>query len=250
MFKDLISSDVIARACRHPIAYSGIYRVTDLRLVEKKQEGDHIYSFTLAADNLPTWHAGQHSIFTLPGKPVEGKTWRPFSVAASPKEGVVKIGTIISDEPSSFKYHLSSLQPGETVRMHGPYGEFFIKPKMKKIVGVAGGIGITPFRSILMDLAEDNDSPEVNLIFSAANNNYAFKAELEECRQKNPKLGIKYTATPEEVNAELNKLIDENGNNAYYFLSGPPKMIEALRKTLHDRHIPWNHVINDPFKGY
>ena len=240
--------DVLTRASRHPIAYSGFFRTTDLRFRERIQESESIYSFIFEADSLPKWRAGQHSVFTLPDQKVSGKTWRPFSVASAPHEGVIRIGTIVPETPSNFKQKLMGLAAGDTVRMHGPYGEFFLKPHMKNIVGVAGGIGITPFRSIISDLAHNKSDTKVTLIYSAKDDLYTYKSDLENWQNQNPNIKIVYTKTAEEVNAELSVLASNHQNNAHYFLSGSPGMIGALRKNLLNKGI--RKIVNDPFKGY
>ncbi len=241
--------DVITRALRHPIDYSGILRSTDLEFIEKIDEGDDVWSFILRADKLPSWKAGQHAIFTLPGKPVEGKSWRPFSVASAPSEGVIRIGTIIPPEPSSFKRYLAALAPGDTVRMHGPYGELYLRPGMKRVVGVAGGIGITPFRSIIADLDHTKNDARLTLIYSAKET-HAYQAPLDDWSRQNPNLDIVYTDAPEEVEAELEKQTALHQNDADYLLSGPPGMIEALRQKLRSLGIRPRRIHNDPFKGY
>lgn len=241
--------DIISRACLHPIDYSGILRTTTLQFKEKIQETDNIYSFIFEGVKLPKWKAGQHAIFTLPGANVEGKTWRPFSVASASSEGVVRIGTIIPPESSSFKQKLMSLQPGDKVRMFGPYGELRLKPSMKKIVAVAGGIGITPFRSIICEMAQDGNNIEFHLIYSAKAE-HVYKTELENWKLKLPELKITYTTTAEEVNAALLQEIVEEGNNTHYLLSGAPGMIEALKKNLIENKVAKNRITNDPFKGY
>jgi len=242
--------DVILRACRHPISYSGIRRITTLTFKEKIHEVGDIYSFIFTAEKLPDWRAGQHSIFTIPGRPIEDKTWRPFSIASAPHENEIRIGTIVGPEPSSFKHHLSTLNPGDKVRMFGPYGELYVNKKMRHVVGVAGGIGITPFRSIMADLAHAPTSTKLTLIYSARVDQHVYKAELEKWRSQNPNLEVIYTTTPEEVNSELTKQVERHKNAAHYLLSGPPKMIEALRDNLYKSGIARNHVLNDPFKGY
>ncbi len=241
--------DVIKRACRHPIDYSGICRVTDLRLAEKIDEGGGVFSFIMKADQLPSWKAGQHSIFTLPGAKVEGKTYRPFSVASAPHEGVIRIGTIVPPEPSSFKLHLSSMAVGGQVRMYGPYGELYIRPDMKHVVGVAGGIGITPFRSIINDRAHRQSDTRLTLIYSAKEA-HTYRPELEAWSSGQENINIIYTHTSEEVNAELEKQVSQLRNQAHYFLSGAPKMIEALQDKLYSLGIKNGHVRHDPFKGY
>ncbi|PIR86113.1 hypothetical protein COU14_00650 [Candidatus Kaiserbacteria bacterium CG10_big_fil_rev_8_21_14_0_10_44_10] len=241
--------DIISRACLHPVDYSGVLRTTTLRFKEKIQENENTYSFIFTATKLPSWKAGQHAIFTIPGANVEGKTWRPFSVASAPSENVIRIGTIIPPEPSSFKQKLRSLQPGDKVRMFGPYGELCLKPNMNKVVAVAGGIGITPFRSIVCDMAESEKDVDFHLIYSARAE-HVYKAELEDWKRKLPNLKITYTATAEEVNAELLKEVANNNKDIHYLLSGAPGMIEALRKNLIENQVARNHIVNDPFKGY
>lgn len=179
---------------------------------------------------------------------MSGKTWRPFSVASAPHELMVRIGTIIPPEPSSFKQGLMSLQPDEPARMYGPYGELYLRPNMKKVVAVAGGIGITPFRAIVADMAFKGNNIDFHLIYSAKAE-HVYKSELEEWKAKLPRLRITYAHTPEEVNAELDKAIAV-GDETYFMLSGAPGMIEALRRSLRERRVPHARIIHDPFKGY
>ncbi len=248
--------DILNRAFRHPIDYSGVARVTTIQFQERIQENENTYSFIFTAPKLPKWNAGQHAIFTLLGKKVpgskdeaqSGKTWRPFSVASAPHENTIRIGTIIPPEPSSFKQNLMALQTGDQVRMYGPYGELYIRSHMKKVVAVAGGIGITPFRSIIADMAFKGNDIDFHLIYSAKVE-HVYKSELEDWKTRLPRLKVTYTNTPEEVNAELDK--ETNGSDdTYYMLSGAPGMIEALRRSLRERRVPRSHIIHDPFKGY
>ncbi len=134
--------------------------------------------------------------------------------------------------------------------MYGPYGELCLNEKMQKVIGVAGGIGITPFRSIIKDLSEKSSTLKLQLIYSARDNQHTYRDDLERCRERNQNISITYTATPEEVNTALESAVAENHNNAHYLLSGAPKMIEALRQKLLDLGIAKEHILNDPFKGY
>lgn len=241
--------DLIARFFSHPIDYSQVWRTTDLAFKEKRLENDNVYSFIFTADRLPRWHAGQHAIFTLPGKKIAGKIWRPFSVASAPEENAIRIGTIIPPEPSSFKQQLMSLAAGEKIRMHGPFGEMYLRPEIKKAVAIAGGIGVTPFRSIIASLAHGRNNLPFHFIYSASGA-HTYRDELETWAASLPNLHMTYTATPEEVNAELEKQIAIHGNSAHYLISGAPGMIRAIRETLSNHGIKKNHILNDPFKGY
>lgn len=240
--------DILTHALRHPIDYSAIRHVTTLRFKERIQENENTHSFIFTASKLPDWKAGQHAIFTLPGKKVSGKTWRPFSVASAPHELMVRIGTTIPETPSSFKQKLLSLQIDDRVRMYGPYGELYLRPEMNRVVAVAGGIGITPFRAIIADMAFEGKDIDFHLIYSAKTE-HVYKSELDDWKAKLPRLRITYTHTPEEVNAELEKEVNDL-DDAYFMLSGAPGMIEALRRSLRERRVPHTRIIHDPFKGY
>jgi ferredoxin-NADP reductase len=241
--------DVITRALRHPLDYAGIYRITDLKLIEKVDEGNGVWSFIMQGDHLLSWKAGQHAIFTLPRQKVEGKTWRPFSVASASHEGVIRIGTNIPETPSSFKAHLLNLPISGRVRMYGPYGELYLRPQTGEVVAVAGGIGITPFRSIIADLTYKQSPQALTLIYSAKIA-HTYRSQLEAWTSSNPNIKIIYVHTSEEVNTELEKLVARKGKHAHYLLSGAPKMIDGLREKLLSLNIQKGLICHDPFKGY
>lgn len=194
-----------------------------------------------------SWKAGQHAIFTLPNKKVQGKTWRPFSIASSPHEGVIRIGTTIPDTPSDFKKKLYTLAPSEKIHMRGPFGEFHAKKSTDPIIGIAGGIGITPFRSIAYEIAHGHISNNLHLIY-ASPEAYTYGSELQSWVDASPNLSIEFVHTPEEVNWALNEQIHEHHNNAQYYISGSPRMISSLIDACHQKQI--TRIVNDPFKGY
>lgn len=160
------------------------------------------------------------------------KTWRPFSVASAPHEGVVRVGTILPPTLSSFKRSPLALQPGEKVRMFGPYGELYIRPKMKKIIAVAGGIGITPFRSIIADLTNRQSDVSLTLIYASGNGNYIYKDELDNWTLVNKRINIIYVTSSKEVYSALENEVHGHKNQTCYFISGAPKMIDGVRESL------------------
>jgi len=242
--------DVLMRALRHPFDYAPVINRRTLVLQEIVQESEDIFSFIFKPKSPLRWKAGQHGIFMFPigkGKCASGKSWRAFSIASSHHEGVIRISTIIKKEPSDFKKNLLALKPGDTLIMHGPFGEFHTSKKICRIVGIAGGIGITPFRALAKDIASGVIAEtKLTLIYSAVGT-YTYKEELE-ALAKHPSIQIIYTQTPDEVNAELSRLTQMHGNSASYFISGSPGMINAIRQTLKKEGI--RHIVNDPFRGY
>jgi ferredoxin-NADP reductase len=236
--------ELIIRALLHPLDYIGFFRKRTLVLKERIDEGNNIYSFVFTSDTHFTWKAGQHGVFSFPHKKVSGKTWRAFSIASAPEEGVVRITTIIKDEPSDFKRQLLALTPGETITLHGPFGEMYVRPHMKHIIGIAGGIGITPFRALIYALHEGSLDTKLTLIYSAIGV-HTYKTAFDALQHKN--IRIIYTHTPQEVEHELSALTSQH-KGATYFLSGSPGMITALRKALIRQGI--KDIVNDTFKGY
>lgn len=239
--------DLFYRACLHPLDYIGALKKRRLIFKEKIQESGTIYSFIFEPTETLVWKAGQHAIFTFPKQKLTGRSWRPFSVASSPHEKVVRIGTIISEPHSDFKQKLFDLKPGNAIFMNGPFGEFYVKPRIKHIIGFAGGIGITPFRSILSHLTHQGSPIHITLIYSAKDH-HTYRREMDEWQATNDKLNIIYTRTPDEVNGAIDALTDTHKNNADYFISGSPGMINAIRQALKQKGIKKIH--NDPFKGY
>jgi NAD(P)H-flavin reductase len=123
----------------------------------------------------------------------------------------------------------------------------YIKPRVEHIVGVAGGIGITPFRALIKAIASGSIvDTKLTLIYSAVGI-HTYKNEFDTALA-HANIEIMYTSTPEEVNEALQKQVTLHQNNTHYFISGSPRMIEALRKTLLEKRI--RNIVNDSFKGY
>lgn len=131
--------------------------------------------------------------------------------------------------------------------MFGPFGEFHTHDSQKKIIGVAGGIGITPFRSIAYEIGQQQSDTELHLVY-AARDQYPYREELDRWSKMSEKLHITYMHTPEEVNAALDGLIEAHGTSTPCYVSGAPRMIQAI--IAHCREKGVSKIINDPFKGY
>ncbi len=241
--------DLFSRALLHPTDYVGVVRTTTLTLLSHKVEESGVHTFVFAPARKLRFRAGQHAIFTLPDQRVSGKSWRAFSIASAPHEGTIQISTNLPPTPSSFKQKLIDLEPGARIRMHGPFGEFHLRPSVKRVIGVAGGIGITPFRSLIADATERKDATPITLIYSARER-HTYQSELDAWARVNPHLTIIYSHVPEEVTSALRTLMTAHGNTAHYFISGAPSMIESIARDCSEKGIQKSHIINDPFKGY
>lgn len=239
--------DFIIRALTHPRDYITMFNKHVITLTQIIKESSTVYSFIFTYKKPLSWKAGQHAVFYFPNTKIVGKTWRPFSVASSAHEGVIRISTIITDSPSDFKRQLLLLSLGDTLTMNGPFGEFHTSKEIHQIVGIAGGIGITPFRAILTDISLGViENTKITLIYSAVDT-YTYKKEIDILAQHKA-IEVIYTKTPEEVNKELDAQVELHQNSAAYYISGPPRMIGAIKNSLKEKGI--KKIINDPFKGY
>ena len=240
--------DFLMRALKHPTDYFGTLKLQKLAFVRREQHSEDIYSFIFDKPTGLSWKAGQHGVFWFFGAKMKKGIWRAFSIASSPAENEIRVTTTIPETPSDFKEKLMSLQPGASISMQGPFGEFHASKKMKQIIGIAGGVGITPFRALAHEIAhKQSHETELTLIYSATNNLYTFKEELEQWAE-HPNIHIIYTQTPEEVNDALQNQINVYGNGAYYFISGSPGMVNALKKACLGKGV--KNVVNDSFRGY
>jgi ferredoxin-NADP reductase len=241
--------DFLLRALAHPTDYIGITEKHTLTLIEKTDLGQGGWRFSFRAEKPLVWKAGQHGLFVFLGKKMEGKNWRPFSICSCTVDGVIDIATQISDTPSPFKATLRDLPIGGTVTMYGPYGEFHLERKGDVIVGIAGGIGITPFYAILKELTASRDNQtKLHLIYAGKAGYYAFKPKCEEMDLAANNIEILYVENRDDVAAAVDTAIKTYGNTATYFISGSPGMITAMKDTLKKGGI--KRIVNDPFKSF
>lgn len=239
--------DVITRALKHPLDYLPVINRRTLVLQDIHQESEYIYSFIFKSPRKLSWKSGQHGIFYFAHRPATGRFWRAFSIASSPHEHEIRISTTISAPPSDFKKQLRAMQKGDHIFMHGPFGEFHTRPSISRIVGIAGGIGITPFRALIKDIASGAIAETHLTLIYGSKDVYTFKAELD-ALSTHSCIDIIYTVTPEELNSALEAQVTKNGNSASYFISGSPGMIKAVRTSLKNKGI--RHIVNDTFTGY
>jgi ferredoxin-NADP reductase len=162
---------------------------------------------------------------------------------------------------SAFKRTLAELPVGTEVEVEPPKGDFALPQETSRpFVFVAGGIGITVFRSMLRYISEEGLPHRVTLIYSNRDReSTAFLDELQALEKENPNLRLVLTMTQDagwdgetrKVDAEFFRdyLVDEL--DQYTFLiAGPPAMVEGMQKELDEAGVTEEHVIAQRFSGY
>lgn len=227
-----------------------LFKNNEIALIEKRKEFSDKYSFSFESKSPLNWKAGQHGIFRFKGEKLNGGNSRMFSVASSPQEKVIIIGTKIGENPSGFKAKLKSMEIGETIFLRGPFGGFFISNYNKNIVMIAGGIGITPMRAILKDLEYKDIKGKVTLFYIDSKREYVFKDELEKIKNNNSKINIIFLNNRKDFEDVILKYTEKHKNDSLYFISGNPNMVKDIRLKLKNKGIKRRNIINDSFRGY
>ena len=124
--------------------------ISTLKLLDIKLEAGNVKTFIFETGGL-TWIAGQSQRYILPQAGTTGaETERRFTIASAPSEEVISISTRITD--SSFKQALNALKAGDVIQRKRLKGDFTWEEDMsEQVLLVAGGIGVIPFRAILLE---------------------------------------------------------------------------------------------------
>jgi ferredoxin-NADP reductase len=222
-----------------------------LTLQEVKPETGDIKTFIFKPHHAVHPLPGQYLYYSLPHpNPDDRETNRYFTNSSAPFEGHVSITTRISDQGSTFKKALVQLKPGDTIEAEEPDGDFILDSPEKPSVFIAGGIGITPFRSIILDLDHKNAPINVTLLYGYRNDDVLFKQLFDEIASRHPEFKVHYVIEPERITPDLIKEKIGDIKTPTFYVSGPEPMVEAFEKQLTEMGVPDNHQKQDFFPGY
>lgn len=220
-----------------------------LTLVEKEHLVGNVWAFRFKAGEPLAWVPGQYIRVELPHRDADEEgTKRWFTVSSAPYEEVIQITTRVTD--STFKQALANLPIGSELHLlEAPHGSFVWEDGDKPIVFVAGGIGITPFRSILKQRMHEQKPLNATLIYGGRNEDLPFKDELEQWSNERSELNIHYViGSPLDAQKVAN--IVPNVNSSLVYISGPEPMVEGLSSQLKEAGLPESQLREDFFPNY
>ena len=223
-----------------------------LILVAKRPETEDAASFIFRSDAPLTWQSGQFLSYTLPHPdPDDRGITRYFTIASAPFEGHVMLTTrFASGRSSSFKRALRQLPVGAVVEVGEPDGDFVLGDPSCEHVLLAGGIGVTPFRAILLDLDHSELPINATLLYANRTPDFVYKGEIDRLAGRHPGLVVRYLVSPTRITEASIRGVAPDLAKPIFNVSGPEPFVDALERMLAGLGVPEANVRRDYFPGY
>lgn len=211
----------------------------------------NVQTFWFKAEQPVRYIAGQFIEMYLPhDNPDERGQKHWFTLSSSPTEKLIAITTKhATGQVSTFKQALFGMKPGDEATISEPMGDFVLpKDKSIPLVFVAGGIGITPMRSMVKLLMDTNEQRGVHIIYAAKTADELVFRELFETY--NAKLDFLLSSEGKRLGAELVLELTGNNPSQLIYVSGPEPMVETLEAGLKGVGIKPEKLVLDFFPNY
>ncbi|MCD8527414.1 FAD-dependent oxidoreductase [Candidatus Woesebacteria bacterium] len=245
-------------------AVSPKYRLL-LRLVEKRQLARQTFEFVFQSSRKMRFQPGQYMEWTFAhDAPDDRGNRRYFTIASSPTEEEILLGVRIPEQASSYKRELAAMQPGEEIVAGQLAGDFTLPAdETQPLVFIAGGIGITPFRSMIQYLVDTKQKRAVTLFYvNKIVDDIAYKDLFDAAKKKLPGFSVVYVLTDESqvpkkwsgetgyITGEMLQRHLEDITRPLYYLSGPNAMVDAYKDVLRVNGVNEAAIKTDYFPGF
>jgi ferredoxin-NADP reductase len=234
------------------------------KLLSRHEVAERTTAFRFEKPPNWTFKAGQCLDMTLldpPETDAEGNT-RAFSIASAPHEDTLMVATRMRD--TAFKRALGAMPVGSAVKIEGPSGNLTLHNNVARTaVLVAGGIGITPFRSILFRAAKEKLPHRILVFYSNRRPEDApFLNELEALKKENPNYRLvacmtRMANSHESWRGEVGPIDREkllkytsDAVSPIYYLAGPPEMVKGLHIVINEAGVDDDDIRAEDFFGY
>lgn len=229
-----------------------------LALLKKKKEAKDTMSFYFKKPKGFDYLPGQFIYLTLEESMADSRgPTRHFTIASSPTEDDLMVTTRIRAQ-SIFKKHLSEMKKGDTIEAEGPNGTFIVDEKEGHgpHVFLAGGIGVTPFRSFIKYSIDKKTGGILHLIYSnKTKSEIAYHKELVKIAKENKNIKVDFTLTREKwdgltgrVDKKMLRKLIKNIKKSHFFVSGPPGFVNAMESVLEE--VKSEEIRTEKFTGY
>ena len=233
-------------------------------LKEKIKIAQDTAEFAFIPDRKLAYQPGQYMEWTLPHDHADSRgSRRWFTLASSPTEEQIKLGVKFYDRGSSYKSAMLDMDQNTPIVAAQIAGDFIMpSDTSKKLIFIAGGIGVTPFRSMIKYLIDTDQQRPVRMLYSARTEaDFAYKDVFESARQT---IGVKTlyvvsdadttVSTPNTlkgmITGDFIKQYIPDYADCKFYISGTHPMVEALQIVMHELGISRSNIKIDFFPGY
>jgi len=238
--------------------------VTLSKLVSRHEVAERTTAFRFEKPSNWTFKAGQFLEMTLldPSETDAEGNARTFSIASAPHEETLMVATRMRN--TAFKRVLNKMPPGSAVKIEGPSGSLILHNNEKRTaVFLAGGIGITPFRSIVFRAAKEKLPHRIFLFYSNRRPEDApFLDEMQALERENPNYNLVASMTEmakshQSWHGEIG-LIDremllrylKDAISPIYYVAGPTEMVKGLHTMINEAGVDDDNIRAEEFAGY
>ena len=234
-----------------------------LKLKEKVKVAPDIYDFIFTRVRHFAFSPGQYMEWTLGHDHPDGRgNRRYFTLASAPTEKTLRLGVKFNQKSSTFKKALLRLNTGDEIVAAQLAGDFVLPKNIRqKCVLIAGGVGITPFRSMIKYLLDTHQRRPITLFYANKTiADIAYKDIFDKAQQE---LGIQtiYTVTEGNnlpsywkgtigrITPELIKSEVPDFRRCIFYISGPKGMVDSFKESLAQMNLPNSQIKTDFFSG-
>jgi len=229
--------------------------ILHLRIAAVKDETNFARTYRLKSSTtkapLPPFKAGQYLV--VMENVDQGIVSRPYTISSAPHQADSFYEITISYKEAGFfsKHAWDKWKEGTEITAEGPLGNFYYEPMRDKdkIVALAGGSGITPFRSMIHDVITENKDPQITLIYGNSNENeIIFGFELDQLAQANPGIikiihvisepSTDYQGITGLISMEIIRSVIDEPADYSYFICGPEAMYRYCLSELAQLQLP------------
>ncbi|MDO8566791.1 MAG: hypothetical protein Q7R58_01410 [bacterium] len=230
-----------------------------LSLAERRPLAGGIYEYIFRSDRRLRFLPGQYLEWTLAqrqirfgaglgGVPLDARgNRRFFTIASAPEEETIALGTRLPEEPSAFKRTLAELPIGGVISASSLGGEFVMpKDTKRKLAFIAGGIGVTPFTSMARHCIASGERRDAVLLYA---NKTASEVAYRDIFTDTERVGWRTAYRVGAIDAEYIKSEVPDYSKRLFYISGPPGMVDAMKRALLTLGVSRFNIKTDFFPG-
>lgn len=189
--------------------------------------------------------AGQFVELTLPGSHDQGGATRQLTLSSEPHEATAAVTVDLAEYRSSFKHHLAGMTAGDEIDVSQAMGDFVLPlDTSRPMAWVAGGVGVTPFRSLALALKHEAGHHSVRFIhaYSKPQHHDLFRQQIEPVVNDYNQHGGRISVQ------DVLGVVQDSATDIY--IAGPETMVHSLSTGLQAAGIEKERIITDAFLGY